>query len=155
MAADRIRNRQRSTVEESEKRKLSRRPPLQVILDSNFLITPPDYHIDIFEEIPRTTAREVELIVPSEVYKEIERNASRKGGGKASLALTLAEKCKIVEVKLGRGEGVDDAIVRLARDSGSAVATNDRTLRRRLRTLGIPVLSMRGKGRLELHGVID
>jgi len=134
---------------------LSRRSPLQVIIDSNFLITPSEYNIDIFEEIPRIIGRSVELIVPAVVYKEIKRVTRQRGIGKTSLALALAEKCKIINANRRRGEGVDDTLVRLAQEWGSPVATNDRSLKKRLRSLGIPVLSMRGKGQLELHGIID
>jgi len=131
-----------------------KRRPLRVILDSNFLITPAEYHIDILQEIPRILGRSVRPVVPSEVYKEIER-ISLRSGRRDSLALTLIKKCKVLDMKKSEDEKVDDAIVRLAQEWKSPVATNDQVLRRRLRSLGIPVLSMRGKKRLELHGVID
>lgn len=134
---------------------LGRIPPLRVIIDSNFLITPAKYHIDIFDEIPEILGKNVELVVPTGVYEEIERATRQKGARKASLALTLTKKCKIIHVQTRMGEGVDDTIVRLAQEWGSPVATNDRSLRKRLRSRGIPVLSMRGKGQLELHGVIE
>jgi len=125
-----------------------------VILDSNFLITPAEYHIDILQEIPRVLDRNVEPVVPSEVYKEMER-ISLRSGRRSSLGLTLMKKCKVLHTKINEDEKVDDAIIRLAQEWGSPVATNDQVLKRRLRSLGIPVLSMRGKRRLELHGVID
>lgn len=134
---------------------LDRRSPLQVIIDSNFLITPAEYNIDILEEIPRILGRSVELIVPEVVYKELERVTQQRGARRASLALALAEKCRIINAQIRREEGVDDTLVRLAQEWGSPVATNDRSLRKRLRSLGVPVLSMRGKGQLELHGIID
>lgn len=131
------------------------RSRLKVILDSNFLITPPNFHIDIFDEIPRILGRNVELILLSKVQEEIERVAVRDNKREAHLALTLAKKCRLIEIQSEKNESVDDAIVRLAQDWQSPVATNDRVLRKRLRSLGIPVLSMRGKGQLELHGVIN
>ena len=130
-----------------------KRRPLKVILDSNFLITPAEYHIDILQEIPRVLDRNVELVVPSEVYKEMERISLRSR--RSSLGLTLMKKCKVLHTKINEDEKVDDAIIRHAREWGSPVATNDQVLKRRLRSLGIPVLSMRGKKRLELHGVTD
>jgi rRNA-processing protein FCF1 len=118
-------------------------------------MTPPNFHIDIFDEIPRTLGRNVELILPSKVQEEIERVAIRDDRREAHLALTLAKKCRLIKIQSDKSESVDDAIVRLAQDWESPVATNDQVLRKRLRSLGIPVLSMRGKGQLELHGVIN
>ena len=131
-----------------------KRGPLRVILDSNFLITPAEYHIDILQEIPRVLGRSIEPVIPSEVHREI-KQISLRSGKRSSLALTLMKKCKVLDTEMSEDERVDDAIVRLAQEWGSPVATNDRVLKRRLRSLGIPVLSMRGKKRLELHGVVD
>lgn len=131
------------------------RSRLKVILDSNFLMTPPNFHIDIFDEIPRILGRNVELILLSKVREEIEKVALRDNKRETHLALTLAKKCKLIKIQSEKNESVDNAIVRLAQDWRSPVATNDRVLRKRLRSLGIPVLSMRGKGQLELHGVIN
>jgi len=126
---------------------------LKVVLDSNFLITPIEYHIDIFDQIPRVLGRKTELIIPTAVYKELKRIMKTANRKRASLALTLAKKCRIVETPTEKGEDVDDVIIRLAQSWKTPVATNDRELRERLRAIGIPVISMRGKGRLELHGV--
>jgi rRNA-processing protein FCF1 len=143
------------SIRRQDKMPSGRISPLRVIIDSNFLITPTKYHIDIFDEIPRILGRSVELIVPTGVYKEIDRATRQKGTGNTSLALTLTKKCKIINVQTRRGEGVDDTLVRLAQEWGTPVATNDRSLRKRLRARRIPVLSMRGKGQLELHGIIE
>lgn len=146
MSKDPIRSREETHTQR-------RREPLRVILDSNFLITPAEYHIDILQEIPRILGRSVEPVVPSEIHREI-KQISLQAGKRSSLALTLMKKCKLVDTEINEDERVDDAIVRLAQEWGSPVATNDQALRRRLRSLGIPVLSMRGKKRLELHGVV-
>ncbi len=131
------------------------RSTLKVILDANFLMTPPDFHIDVFDEIPKILGRNVELILPSKIREEIERVALQGDRRRARLALTLAKKCKSIDIQSKENESVDDTIVRLAQDWESPVATNDRALRKRLRSLGIPVLSMRGRGQLELHGIVE
>lgn len=118
-------------------------------------MTPAEYHIDIFLEIPRVLGRKVEFVLPSSVYEEIVRITSQRDGREASIALQLAKKCRIIDVRRAREEDVDDTIIRLAQDLWSPVATNDRALRNRLRALRLPVISMRGKGRLELHGTVD
>jgi rRNA-processing protein FCF1 len=72
----------------------------------------------------------------------------------ASLALKLAEKCKVIEVEKSANETNDDVIVRTATEWKSPVATNDRELRRKLRAQAIPVIFLRSKRRLELEGAL-
>ena len=129
------------------------RGPLKVILDSNFLFIPSQLGLDIFEAIPDVLCRRVELVIPSPVYEEVRKVAGRmRGPGR--LALELAERCEVVQVELRPGEDVDDLITRLALEWGCPVATNDAELRRRLRRLGIPVIYLRGLGRLEVEGEV-
>lgn len=73
---------------------------------------------------------------------------------KAVLALKLAEKCSIVNVEQRVEETHDDVILRMASKWKCPVATNDRELRKKLRDKGIPVIFLRGKGRLELEGAM-
>jgi len=129
----------------------ARRGPLTVILDSNFLFLPIQFGIDIFEAIPDLLCRRVRLVLPSPVYEEVERVARRMRGPE-KLALELARRCEIVEVEREPGESVDDLIVRLAAEWKCPVATNDARLRRRLRGLGVPVIYLRGLGKLDLDG---
>jgi len=72
----------------------------------------------------------------------------------ALLALKLAEKCRLVNVEKGAEETNDNVILRVASQWKSPVATNDRELRRKLRTQHIPVIFLRGKNRLELEGAL-
>ena len=73
----------------------------------------------------------------------------------ASLALSLAEKCRQIQVERKRGETSDDVILRIAVEWNSPVATNDRELREKLRAKSIPVIFLRGKRRLELEGALS
>ena len=130
---------------------MPRRPPVRVILDANFLFLPVQFHIDIFEGIAALLCRRVELVLPSPVYEEVVR-AARRYRGPERLAAELARKCKIVEVERLPGESVDDLIVRLAREWRCPVATNDARLRKRLRREGVPVIFLRGLGKLDMDG---
>jgi len=71
----------------------------------------------------------------------------------AKLALKIAEKSEVLEVELEPGESADDLMVRLAREWECLVATNDRELRRRLRSLMVPVIYLRQKSRLAIEGL--
>ena len=127
------------------------REPVKVLLDANFLFLPVQFHIDIFEAIPDLLCRRVEFVLPSPVLDEVVR-ASRRYRGPERLAAKLAERCKVVEVERLPGESTDELIVRLALEWGCVVATNDARLRRELRRLGVPVIYLRGLGKLELEG---
>ena len=50
------------------------------------------------------------------------------------------------------GESNDDVIVKVAKEFRCPVATNDRILKRRLRNMGVAVIYVREKSRLEMEG---
>jgi len=129
--------------------------PVRVILDSNFLMMPIQFHIDVFRELDELLNQKVETVIPFPVYEEIKRIACGKSklAKEAKLALKIAEKSEVFEVKLGPGESTDDLIVRLASEWGCLVATNDRELRRKLRDLTVPVIYLRQKSRLAIEGI--
>ncbi|RLI21761.1 30S processome protein Utp24 [Candidatus Bathyarchaeota archaeon] len=131
---------------------------VRVILDSNFLFVPLQFQIDIFEEIRELLGGKVEFIVLSTTIEEL-RKLVKKGGEKlsrqAAFALKMADKCRIFEVERLSGESNDDVIVRVAKKFKCAVATNDRTLKRMLRNMGVAVIYVRGKSRLEMEGTVN
>jgi len=100
----------------------------------------------------------VEPILPTPVYEELRRLAVEGKGRvrrQASVALKLAERCRIVPVETKEGETVDDLLVRLAGEWGCPVATNDRELRRRLRRRGVPTIFLRDLSHLEVEGHVE
>lgn len=130
---------------------------IKVILDSNFLFIPSKFQIDIFEGLMTLLNQRFELILLSSTYNElliISEKGSPSMRKKAALALKLAGKCSIVNVKKGMEETHDNVILRIASKWQCLVATNDRELRKKLRNRGIPVIFMRGKSRLELEGAL-
>ncbi len=132
--------------------------PLKVILDSNALFVPLQFRIDIFEEVPRLLNKRVELVLLSPVKEELElltKKDSPKLRKDAFYALKLAEKCTSVEIGEPKSMTVDDVIVKVAKEWGSPVFTNDRVLRRRLRDISVPVIYVRQKSRLDIDGLIS
>ncbi len=126
-----------------------------MILDSNFLFIPSEFRIDVFEGLESLLGQRVDPILLSPTYQEIRKIAeesSPKIRQQASLALRLAEKCRIVQAERNFQETCDDLIVRVAKEWRSPVATNDKTLRRRLRNINVPVIYLRQKSRLEMEG---
>jgi len=128
---------------------------IKVILDSNFLFIPSQFQIDIFEELMTLLNQKFEPILLSPTHKELHRIAKKslpKMWRHALLALKLAEKCRIIEVKQGLEETPDDVITRVATDWKCPVATNDRALRKRLRDKNVPVIYLRQRSHLEMEG---
>ncbi|MEM2896945.1 MAG: 30S processome protein Utp24 [Candidatus Bathyarchaeia archaeon] len=119
--------------------------PINVILDSNFLLAPIELHTDIFSKIEGLLLGKVRFIVISPAYKEIVKLANRKDkvGKKASSALKLLERCEILEVRPRHGESVDDLIVKASKELKAIVATKDYRLKKRLRRCGVPVIFLK------------
>jgi rRNA-processing protein FCF1 len=129
--------------------------PIKVILDSNFLMIPFQFNLDVFQEIEFLLQKKVDFIVPSAVKSELTGISSRGGEGaaEASLALQLASRCRVVEVTLDANETVDDAIVKASQKLGAVVATTDIALKKKLRDINIPVVYLRDKSKLEVDGI--
>jgi len=136
---------------------ISRTVPLKVILDSNFLLVPSQFKLDIFEALTSLLNQSYEPILLSTTLHELQRMAHERAPKlqkQTQIALKLAEKCQLVNVERKTKETNDDVIVRVASHRKCAVATNDSALRRRLRDISIPVIYLRQKSRLELEGSI-
>lgn len=130
---------------------------LRVILDSNFLFIPLQFHVDIFEELKKLLNQQFKPVLLQPTYQELLRIAEHgppKLRQQASLALKLAEKCSIVHVETLPGENHDDVIVRVAKEWRCLVATNDRELRRRLRKEKVPTIFLRQRAYLNIEGSI-
>ena len=137
--------------------RVSKKEKVKVIFDSNFFFIPSQFQLDILEELTNLMNQRFDPILLSPTQKELQRLAkegSPKKRKQASLALKLAEKCRVVHVEKGLKETHDDVIVRVAAEWKCPVATNDRELRKRLRNLRVPTIFLRQRQRLELEGAI-
>jgi len=129
--------------------------PVKVLLDSNFLMIPTELHIDVFGEVQNLLGKKVEFILIKPVYEELRRLSRRssKVGRQAAYALELTKRCKMINAELKESESIDDAIARIAKDTGIMVATTDLELKRRLRNINVPVIYLRERSRLEIEGI--
>jgi len=121
---------------------------MKIILDTNALMVPAEFGVDIFSELARLGFDE--WIVPSRVARELESIASRgrgKGKGAARVALALMDRCRIIET-VGAAGSVDDSIVELAVAMKVAIFTNDAELKGRLREHGVKVVYLRQRSYL-------
>lgn len=130
---------------------------IKIILDSNFLLIQPQFHINILEELENVLNQRVKGIILSPVYKELQtlsRGNNANERKKALFVLKYIEGFEIVDVTKRQNETVDDLIIRLAKEWNYPVATNDKKLRKRLRDVSIAVVYLRQKSHLEVQGVI-
>ncbi|WP_135606742.1 DNA-binding protein [Methanococcoides sp. NM1] len=120
---------------------------MNVIIDTNGLMIPVQFKVDIFSELKRLGYNE--LIVPQAVINEIKILVKRyKGENRtaAKVALSLSDRCTIVD----RTGSADDVILQLALDTGAAVLTNDVVLVKRLKEMDVIVVRLRQKNRLDI-----
>jgi rRNA-processing protein FCF1 len=121
---------------------------LKVIIDTNGFMIPVQFGVDIFEELKRLGFDE--FFVPEAVVFEIEKLIKREKGSNriaAKVARSMMDRCERITAATGPA---DDVILRLAKEMGAAVLTNDIGLKRRLAEEGIQIISLRQKNRLDL-----
>lgn len=126
---------------------------LTVILDTNFLMIPGLYGVDIFSELDRIIDKKYEIVVPEVVLgelKNLEEGGNSSERKAANLALDLASEARKIPSQMP----ADKEIVRLAREKRGVVGTNDSKLRKRLRKEKIPVIFLRQKSHLDISGVV-
>ncbi len=126
---------------------------LKIVLDSNFLLIPFQFGVDIFAELEKVLDVRYEVYTTSGVLKELERLSNSRGsaGRYAKEALRLAEKLRTIETK---ALGVDESLLELALQ-GAVVCTNDKALRERIRKNKSSVIYLRQKKYLVLKGYLS
>ena len=123
-----------------------------LILDTNFLLIPYQFKIDIFSKLYDLMNEGYDIILPSGVKSELEKIASGKGrhalGGR--LALKIIEK-NSGSITIVKSEGsVDDWILDFAKQKRAIVCTNDKELRMRSKKDDLRVITMNSKARIDL-----
>lgn len=124
--------------------------PRPIILDTNFLLVPFRFKIDILKELDYLVDVSHRYVISSRTIGELKKIGKKAGkdGMAARLALKLVEankgKIDIVE----SGMDVDDWIVEYSSANRAIACTNDSALRRRLRALDIKVVTMKSKSKV-------
>lgn len=110
---------------------------MKILLDTNFLLLPPQRKVDIYNELAGH-----ELVTLESCMKELEKIAAsgKKDASRAKAALLLAKGR--VEVLGTKWKG-DRAIVNYAVENKCGVATNDRELIKSLKRHNIRIFRLR------------
>ncbi|VVB93303.1 Ribonuclease VapC9 [uncultured archaeon] len=120
----------------------------KVIIDTNGMMVPGQFGLDIFSELERLGFDIYIVTKPS--IKELEKiYAEGKGRDRkaAKIAMSLLDRCTIIE----KNGFADDIIVEQAITEKAAVLTNDIELKKRLCSKGITTVYLREKTRLSIQ----
>jgi len=119
-----------------------------VLLDTNFLLVPYQFKLDVFTKLDELIEVPHLFLVPSGVKGELEKLAKGKGkeGAAARFALKVLAVRKPEEVE--SDGNVDDWILAYATKNKVIVATNDRILRGRLKKNRVKVISLLSRSRV-------
>lgn len=125
----------------------------KIILDTNFLLAPYQFKVDIFTEINRIADFRYEIFVLDKTLDELKRiNREQTGLNKdaARFALKMIGAKGIKSLKSEAGRNTDDSIVGIASKEEYIVATQDKILKKRLMDKGIAIIIIRQGKKLEL-----
>ncbi|MFH1394212.1 MAG: PIN domain-containing protein [Candidatus Micrarchaeota archaeon] len=125
-------------------------PPRLVIIDTNFLLIPFQFRIDMFTELEYLLETSHSYVISSGSIRELKKLADGKGRHAiaARLALKMVDANAHRVEKISSTRNVDDWIVDYAEKTGAIVCTNDRQLRKRLKEAHIKIIALKGKTQL-------
>lgn len=122
----------------------------KIILDTNMLLVPSQFKVDVFNEIKEIVEGEIAFIITNSIKRELEKisKSGSKDSPAAKVALDMIEK-NDVEIVNAKGKNTDEEIVNLV-DKNIIVATNDKLLQKKLKDKGTKIIYLRSKKKLEL-----
>jgi len=136
---------------------MSPRRPIRVLLDTNFLMLPIRFGVDLRPELGRVIEASFSLATTPAVLDELRRlkkNVKTRESKNIDFALASAEGIEKMDAVLLPEEDVDDQLVRLCETEDLIVATTDSELRKRIRQKGKPVVFLRQRRFLSIDGII-
>jgi rRNA-processing protein FCF1 len=121
-----------------------------VVLDTNFLLIPFQFKIDILRELDYLVDVSHHFVISSKTLAELRKigRSIGRNGMAARLALKLVEANRSKITIVESGEYVDRWIEGYAVENRAIVCTNDAELRRKLLDLDVKVVSMKSKSKL-------
>lgn len=109
----------------------------QIIIDTNFLLIPAQFNVDIFDEIDKICTN-YKLYIVDKTIDELKKiiDTAKKASDKraAKLALDLIKAKDINIIYTAKDKSVDDLIIDLVNKGDYTLATQDKLLKERLKT---------------------
>jgi rRNA-processing protein FCF1 len=127
--------------------------PTKLLVDTNFLLVPVRFKVDIFEESQNAVNDLVDFYVSTRVLDEInilKEKSKNSFVRQLKLAEKLAENCTVINDN--SHTLVDQSLIDLAFNEGMVLGTTDAELRQNARKAGVKVVYLRQKSHLILDG---
>jgi hypothetical protein len=123
----------------------------KILLDTNFFLVPFQMGVNIMTEFERIMEEPFELMTISTVKKELESLARNGKGDDKACAKLATELARNIRVEEYPGDGDDSILVYARLHKDTIVATNDSTLRKRLRGERVQTIFVRNRSKLEIE----
>ncbi len=152
----------------------------KIVLDTNFLLVPVEFGLDVYSELERLVPQKHELVTLPCVRAELENLASKNKKLKLALSIMGSKGVRIEQFSMGavqkpketgmqkppnarfKKEGVlkgsdlcDEAVLSFAVAHNAVVCTLDRKLKLKARASGVVVVHMVGKSHLGFFGLAE
>ena len=127
--------------------------PKIILLDTNFLLIPFQFKVDIFSEIARVCDFSYSLAIIDRSLDELESiRKNQKGRHKlaADFALKLLKKKDLKIIRTNSNKPVDDLIAEYA-GKGFIVATQDSALKKKIKSMKCRLIFLRNKRFLKME----
>lgn len=126
----------------------------KIILDTNFLLIPFQFKVDIFDELQRVCDFNYSLYIIDKTIDELNNvtNTAKKASDRlaAKLALSLIKAKDINIIYTAKDKSVDDLILGYVKGD-EIVATQDKLLKERLTAKDIKLIVLRQKKYLQVQ----
>ncbi|MEM4337076.1 MAG: nucleotide-binding protein [Candidatus Woesearchaeota archaeon] len=119
----------------------------RIILDTNFLLIPYQFKVDIFSEIERICNFKYEIYVLDKTVKELEKIVNeQKGKNKeaARLGLTILKRKDLKIIPSVSQKSADEILIEMA-DNDTIIATQDSAVRKAVKEKLANVIFLRNK----------
>lgn len=125
---------------------------MDIIIDTNFLLIPFQFKVDIFTELEQGFNHRL-CIIDKTLDELDDIMAQQKGKHRemAKMAKKLVEKKNIYIIKTDKLKNVDRILLERAEENQFMVATQDKELKIELKKKGIKIISLRQKKYLKLE----
>ncbi len=120
----------------------------KIILDTNFLLIPSQFKVDIFDEISRICHFPYQLCILDKTIDELDSiilSQSIRYRIHARIAKKLIKSYNIKTIATEKSASVDSLILSFADKKEHIVATQDAALKSLLKQKGIPIIFLRKK----------
>jgi len=138
---------------------MSENNTLYIILDTNFLLVPFQFRVNLKSKFDELIDRKYEIVILEDVYNELLKIYEKARGRRKQEISAAIKYYKTKELaknfKKKDDEDVDDFLIRIARNKNYIVATNDKSLKKRLKEQGSNFIYLRQKAFFKSYRPLD